>query len=633
MSRQAKSQVAIATASALENYFSTTVELASDWVEDPLPLADFMAEHMGIPLWPVQQEDLEAFLGSTTADAKRLFSQDPPGEHNCGVLAWGKGSGKDLLSSGALAWFVHVLLCMRNPQEFLGLEQTEAIDLALASPTLRQTRRITFTKLRNRLKNWDWLHRRCAELGIRNPDRYLKRATEAADFVELPHKIRIHNLPLIATSTEGFNLLAFILSEFAGMESEVGAETATEVLSAFISSGKTRYKRAWKGFLASFPRSSNDPQEKIIEQHEAGEFPELYVVRRATWEVHPGRKFEDFESDFRRNPEDSWAKYGAKPRAATDNYFRSPELIVRHSSGGDRKLLQKYFSHLNPAQLDWLANRVPDPIAARDFVEDVLLDEWGFPRLHDWFRGKEATDYYAHIDIGLSRDSTGMAIGHLEQTEAGQLPVLDLVFRWKATHFAQFGDIRRHDWRGGDPYTERVDAAEIDLHTVTDFTIALQRLRGFNFEMVSCDGFNSAQLMQTLLQADIPVSLHVVNKADYDEFKGLIYSRQIQYRCDRILFHELNKLEIRGQKVEAPRTRAGAGDKGTDSHKDLADAAARVAARLCQMVASTEDFVVLPEVGEDAGEDAIATPKGKIESIEPPVFSEIQQQLFDEFLS
>ncbi|MDA0865385.1 MAG: hypothetical protein O2890_03015, partial [Cyanobacteria bacterium] len=314
---------AIALAGEIELIFADAIDVeVTPWVEDPLPLPQFMQEHMGLSLWPMQQQDLKAFLGSTVEDTKRLFTQDPPSPHNCGALVWGKGSGKDLVSSAALAWFVHILLCLRNPQEFLGLEASEAIDIALASPTLRQTRRITFTKLKNRFRGWNWLKHRCEDLGIKDPDRYLKRATDAADFIELPHQIRIHNIPLIAASAEGFNLLAFVLSEFAAMESEAGAETAGEVLNAFISSGKTRYQRGWKGFLASFPRSLADPQEKIIEQHEAGQFPELYVVRRATWEVHPRRTYEDFKDDFLRNPEDAWAKYGARPRAAVESYFR-----------------------------------------------------------------------------------------------------------------------------------------------------------------------------------------------------------------------------------------------------------------------------------------------------------------------
>ncbi|NER81433.1 MAG: hypothetical protein F6K42_18075 [Leptolyngbya sp. SIO1D8] len=763
---------------------SAAAENTDPWLEDPQPLAVFMENSMGIPLWPVQRQDLEAFLGSTVEDTKRLFTQEPPTPYNCGALVYGKGclgpdehltdaatgktrtvsewaqlkvplllpswngsevvlrvtspvyrkgrsplyrvtlkdgrsftatsehqclspegwlplknfrvghtrllttpqkglytsridvsfhieildiqelgessyydltvpgthcyfdsqgichhnSGKDLIASAMLAWFVHILFCLRSPKEFLGLEPSEAIDIALASPTLRQTRRITFTKLKNRLRGWGWLKNRLRDLGVANPSKYLKKATDAADYIELPHDIRIHNIPLIAASSEGFNTIAFILSEFAAMESDATAETADEVLNSFMSSGKTRFRKAWKGFLASFPRSLNDPQEKIVEQHENGLFPELFVVRRATWDVHPGRTFEDFATDFERDPEGSWAKYGAQPRAATESYFRSPELIVKHASGGDLTLFQRTFKNRTPAQHQWLCDRLPDPIAARDLIGDVALNEYGFPRLSEWFWGQSGREYWAHIDIGLSRDSTGVAIGHLEDTGTGFLPVLDLTFRWKASHFAEFGDIRRYSWRydretqqftSGQEYTENIQAAEIDLKTVTDFMLWLKAARGFHFEGVSCDGFNSAQLMQTLLQFDIPVNLHTVDKEDYDELKGAIYTRQLQYWCDRALFHELSKLEIRNGKVDAPRTKTDSGSQKTDSHKDEADAAARVAAVLCKLVAVQTDFVQLPDVDEELDSE----PEPESRAIAAGDYSEVQQRLLDEFLS
>ncbi|MDA0673785.1 MAG: hypothetical protein O3C67_08795 [Cyanobacteria bacterium] len=620
--------IALALADELEGLQGLVEEAEpGDWIEDPLPLAEFMAQHMGLPLWPLQRQDLESFLGGSVDATKALFSQNPPTPYNCGVLAYGKGSGKDLIASAMIVWFVHVLFCLRSPKDFLEHEPTEAIDILLASPTLRQTRNITFAKLKKRLKGWKWLQDKLAALGIANPQRYLERATEAADTIRLPHDINIYNVPLLGANAEGFNTIAFILSEFAGMESDASAETATQVLNTFISSGKTRFNRAWKGFVASFPRSLNDPQEKIIEQHEAGLFPELFVVRRPTWEVHPYRNFDDFRTDFERDPEGSWAKYGAKPRAATEAFFRSPELIVRHASGGDRGLFERFFQGWGAIALERLTSRMPDPLAERDSVGDAALDAFGFPRLQPWVKGKQGVDYYCHIDIGLSRDSSGFAVGHLRETPAGSLPVLDLAFRWKPAHFAGFGDILRHDWlRPGQTYTETVNAAEIDLKTVTDFCIWLVRGLGFTLEGVTCDGFNSAQLMQTLVQADIPVALHVVDKKDYDELKSAIYGRYLQYRSDRILHHELTKLEIRAGKVDAPRTRTKEGEK-VSSHKDLADGAAAVVARLCRQVAALEDFAILPEADPE-----------EVEPESTPVevagnFSEAQQALMDEFFS
>lgn len=532
-----------------------------------------------------------------------------PGTH-CYFDAQGilhHNSGKDLISSTALVWFIHILLCLHNPQKFLQLEESEPIDIALASPTLRQTRRITFTKFRNRLKNWPWLRSLLPELGVKNSDRYLKKATEAADFVELPHKIRIHNIPLDAASAEGFNMIAFILSEFAGMESEASAATATQVLESFMSSGRTRYQKAWKGFLASFPRSTNDPQEQLITAKRGGSFPELYVVRRATWEVHPNRTFEDFASDFERNPEDSWAKYGARPRAAIDAYFRSPHLLILHASGAPMDLIEEKLYpvrdelQLTDAQYEAIARSGTDPILEVNQFGDPILDKCGFPRLALWFRGQKDPegnpyDYYVHLDPGLSGDAYAFVMGHIHKLpDGGLLPTIDLAFRWTGSMFYEFGEIKRPAWFPDTlEQVEIVNAAEVDFRTVREFLFFLRERRKFNIDTVSFDNWNSVESIQALRKRDFNVVERTVTKEDYDEFKAMVYSRQLRYYARRVMIEEAYKLQIlNASKVEAPRTKEGDSVRN-DSHKDITDGMAAVCRRMELMRDQGISFAELP---------------------------------------
>jgi hypothetical protein len=604
------------------------------WREQPLTLAQFCEQMMGIALWPVQQECLEAFLGSTPGDAKALFSQTPPTSYNCGVLAWGKGSGKDMTSAICLAWFTHILYCLKHPQEFLGLEPTEAVDLAIASPTLRQTRRVTFLKLKNRFRRWPWLREVMRSQHGLDFERHWRNHVQA-DLIELPlgpdgGVLRVNNLPLDTGAAEGFNLLAFILSEYAGMEGEAAGDSATAVFETFLSSGKTRYNKAWKGFLASYPRSVNDPQEKLIESHESGKFPELYVVRRPTWEVHPGLTYADFEGDFVRNPESSWAKYGAQPRAATEAYFRSPDLIVKHASGGPRDLLGRYLK-LEPAALAVACDRIPDPILERDQFDDVVLDPYGFPVLAPWFKGKPEREYYIHIDLGLTGDSAGFALGHLEPVgdrEDRVIPVLDLHFRWKAAHFSERGRLLRYSWDEGRPASEvEILQSEIDLQTPVEFCIYLSRSLGFNLMRVTFDQFNSASAKQTLYHYGIQSQNLSVDRYPryYDELKGVIYARQLIYRIDAVLFGELRKLvRLSTGKIDAPRTKLG---ENQDSHKDVADAVAAVIGTLCTLSAQSGEFYTLPEPEAVDIEPAADIPQ----AIDVGGLSSSQQRLMDEF--
>jgi hypothetical protein len=611
--KQANGLAVLGAVTALHE--QTGVSTTGHWKQDrdPLPLATFAREHMGIELWDCQQKDLEAFLGSSEADAKLLFSQTPPTPYNCGVLAYGKGSGKDMSSSLCLAWFAHVLYCMEHPQKFLGLEPTEAVDLAIASPTLRQTRRVTFTKLKNRFRRWGWLREVMKEdYGI-DFERHWKLHVQG-DLIELPlgpdgGVLRVNNLPLDTGAAEGFNLLAFILSEYAGLESEAAGASATAVFETFISSGKTRFNKAWKGFLASYPRSVNDPQEKLIEEFEAGKFPELYVVRRPTWEVVPHLKYEDFAGDFIRNPEDSWAKYGAQPRAATEAYFRSPDLIVKHSSGGPIDLMRRYFE-VDEGRLGAIANRTPDPIIERDMFDDMVPDGFGFPALARWFKGKPEREYFIHIDLGLTGDSAGFAMAHLEPVgdrEDRLIPVLDLHFRWKAAHFANKGKLTRHNWETGDTYEVEVLQSEIDLQTPVEFCIYLSRKLGFSIARVSFDQFNSATARQSLYHYGISAQNISVDRdpSYYDELKSCIYARQLIYRVGSVLFAELRKLvRLSTGKVDAPRSKLA---ENQDSHKDEADACAVVVGTLCKLAAASGEFYTLPEPEEFVSEPEVQT--------------------------
>jgi hypothetical protein len=611
------------------------VEDTGPWIADPLPLHEFCEKHLDVVPWPSQREDLSQFLGATTEDTKRLFTQNPPTVYNCGILCYGKGGGKDTLASVALVWFAHVLLCLRNPQKFLGLAPQEPIDIALASPTLRQTRRVTFTKLKNRLKTCTWLRGHLArpEFGIKDVDRYIKRATDAADFIELPHGIRIHNLPLQSSSAEGFNLLAFVISEFAGLESEAQGATAEALFNTFVTSCRTRFRKAWKGFLTSFPRSVSDPQEQLIEAHNEGRFPELFVVRRPTWEVVPHLSYDDFATEFIRDPEGSWAKLGAQPRAATEAYFRSPDLIVKNASGGPPDLMGRYLE-LDGDALAGACDRIPDPILERDLFGDVILDPYGFPVLAPWFVGKPEREYLVHIDLGLTGDSAGFAMAHLEPVgdrDDRVIPVLDLSFRWKAAHFAERGRLQRYNWDNpkADPSEVEILQSEIDLQTPVEFCVYLVRRLGFTLSRVTFDQFNSATAKQTLYHYGIHSQNLSVdrNPRYYDELKAVIYARQLIYRIDLVLFGELRKLvRLSTGKIDAPRSKLG---EGVDSHKDVADSVASVVGSLCMASAASGEFYTLPE--PEPLEVVMDAPAGVVDF--GGDLSEGQRSLMDEFFS
>jgi hypothetical protein len=272
-----------------------------------------------------------------------------------------------------------------------------------------------------------------------------------------------------------------------------------------------------------------------------------------------------------------------------------------HSHGIDADLIDEKLPDLGVGVRDAIAARGRNPISMVDRFGDPVLDDRGFPQLADWFRSEKSPsgldyDYYCHLDPGLTGDGYGLAIGHLHQPEAGQFqPQIDLAFRWTGAMFEKFGDIRRESYYERDnAHTDEVTAKEVDYKTVRYFLYYLSEVRGFHFAWVSADRWNSADSIQELRNHDFNVMPHLVTKEDYDEFKSLVYDRQLIYYGYRALILECYKLILTGgAKVDAPRSESDG--MLSNSHKDVSDA---VAAVVWAMVRAKDPDIVFSQFEE-----------------------------------
>ncbi len=566
----------------------------------------------GIPgqlqLYPAQQQDLEAFLGR---DPQQIFQPNRPIGYTQAFLLWGKGSGKDLVVSWVQCWITHILLCLRDPQGYLGLPPGEPIDNVVVAYNQHQSRTVYFAKFKQRLRNWPWLRRRIDQLaGAGAAESYLKEGGGklGADSVLLPHQIRCWALPATPDSGEGKNILFWILDELAAFSSPTRLNQAERIHNMVVSSATSRFGNRWRGFAISYPRHRDDYMMRMYSRALAGELPDCYVSLRPTWEVNLKTRKEDFADHYRRNPEDAAMKYECRPPAAIDAFFRSPHLIVAHATGIPEAEVRRYRENLgwSDEEITAFAARGQNPLQAVDSAGDPVLDHRGFPQLAPWFRGKPRADYYVHLDPGQRGDAFGFALAHLETLpDGGVVPQVDLAFRWTGRQFDGLGEVFREAWFPDMVnQRERVTAAEVDFRTVREFIFYLITRLGFQIHLVSADTWNSAESLQALSARGIPVTNHVVTKADYDELKALIYSRQLLYYGWPILVRELEKLQlVNGNRVEAPRTAEGVGET-LDSHKDVSDAVAALAWRLSRVRGSEVEFAVLPDPHVDPQAEA-----------------------------
>ena len=601
--------------------------------------------HVGTELFATTtgwDSGLLAIAGIVDQGEGDFYDLTVPGTH-CYFDAQGvlhHNSGKDTVTALVHCWIAHILLCLKNPQQFFGLVPGESLDLPVIAYSEHQAKYVYFAKFKNRLQTWPWLRRTISALTEVDGDFWLKEGGNYfhADHVELPFKINCWSLTTSLGSAEGKNIIFFILDELAAFTSPSKVNLAKSIHNLVVTSARSRFKRRWRGLTLSFPRHKGDYVMSTADKVAGGTIKDTYVSIKPTWVVVPHLSREDFQDDYDRDPEDADTKYGCNPPSAIDAYYRSPELICLNASGAPLELLRKHLGRdYSDEQLAALSTKGRSPILKVDQHGDPILDRFAFPQLAQWFQGKKDPrgtpyDYYVHVDIGLKNDAAGFAIAHLEETPTGKfLPVIDVAFRWTAAMFRDRGDVHRKGWFSDtQDQIEVVTAAEIDIRTIREFIFYLKVSRGFEIAIVTFDGFNSAETMQELRKRAFPVGMWTVSKADYDACKSLIYTRQLQYYGYPIFIEESVKLQIiNGSKVDAPRTKEGGeGGGATDSHKDVSDAIAAVAARMAFM--RDDSFEQLPEA--EVVMNAQSDTDLQINAA-PTDMSAAQQQLFSEFFS
>jgi hypothetical protein len=604
----------------------------------PLSLPKFLSDHLGVKLYPKQEEDLLAIVGD---DPKKTFDAGVSALPSQGIILYGKGSGKDYIVSCTVIWAIHVLLCLKNPAMYLGQAFGENIDVVTVAYSREQAQSVLFYKIKARLRSCGWMQQALVKwldrMGINmTPDRYLKEGGGyvGGDSIIFPSNVRLWALPA-TDAAEGKNPILWVADELSAFASPVRQNQAKHIHSILTTSARTRFQSRFKGFVITYPRHKGDYAMQLYDQAIASPNGDIYAVKRPTWEVNLQSTRESLQPDYDRDPEGSRSKYECDPPAAIDAFFRDPEKLILHASGGDVDFLQQQLPNVPIELLEAIAARGIDPIKKTDQWGDPILDGRGFPTLHSWFRGRKNRsgddyEYYVHLDPGATGDSFGIVMGHLEDALEGIYPMIDLAFRYHGRMFQNFGIIDRWAWFDGDvKSTENVVACEVDFRTIREFIYFLVKARGFTISRITQDTWNSVDNKQALAKNGFTVATRVVNKEDYDAFKQLVYNRQLAYYAWRSVILEATKLQLHnGTKVDAPRTSIG--DDKIDSHKDVTDGIAAVCRQLLLLRDESTTFYQFPPI-ESILEQAID--RGLPLGLDERSASEAQQRIMEAFFS
>lgn len=472
------------------------------------------------------------------------------------------------MASVALAYMVHWVSCLHDPQTYFGLMPGSRIAFMLMSTKDSQAKEVLFGDIKARINYSPWFRENCVyDPNFKNQLRFPK------DIWVIPGNS-------METTFEGYNILGGILDEGDSHKvtenkdyAEVGWRTITaRVASRFTDpiSGKHRglliaigQMKSAKGFMSrTKARMEKDEDAKVVfmpiwesmgwdyyRDPATGETPVFFydVDRRiivpdaAAKLVNSPRILRipmSYKKDFDLNPVQALKDHAGIPPNVDDPFVATPDRV-------------------EDAQVKW-EQRYPDLLAP---VSTSTIS----PTFDPEFRAHDSLRRSIHVDIAYASggDALGMAMGHIPEMveingELKPVIVIDFLLRIKP--------------RGGQ---------QLMLSDFRRTIVELRDERKFKISLVTFDGFQSMDSMQILRhQKKFNTDELSVDrtKGPYEELREAIYERRIEFpRYLTYMNHndtdvvdigvkELLELQDTGRKIDHPH----------GGSKDVTDAMAGV---------------------------------------------------------
>lgn len=479
-----------------------------------------------------KREDVERFMG--TKEGGNHYAKYTKGEI---IMALGKGSGKDHTSTIGVAYVVYKLLCLNDPAKYYGKPPGDAIDIINIAINAQQARNVFFKGFKNKIERSPW---------------FAGKYYAKMDSIEFKKGVTVYSGHSERESHEGLNLFMAILDEISGFgENAANAEmgkSGDNIYKAFRGTVDSRFPDYGKVVLLSFTRYEGDyiskkydeaiVEKEVVEREHTFilnpdlpedypdnkftiewqedhitkyKVPNVFALKRPTWEVNPTRHIDEFKMAFYTDPTDAKMRFLCQPTTASDAFFRNKDKIQN-------------------------AMTVRNPIDSSRRVEEA------------WKPDPDKV-YFVHADLAQRVDKCAVAVAHVESwakvevmnqyTQIVPLVVVDMIVWW-----------------------EPQKSGPVNLSDVKNWIVNLRR-SGVNLGLVTFDRWNSFDIQQELREVGIKSETLSVAKKHYEDLAMLVYEDRVALPHSELLLQELTELRVvNDKKVDHPR-------KGS---KDLSDA-------------------------------------------------------------
>jgi hypothetical protein len=550
---------------------------------------------------------LEGLDQNWVDDLKKVFA--PGSKIFEWIMTGAIGIGKTTLAMVALAYKLHYLSCLRDAPTYYGLLKESLIVFGIYSITKLQVSDTGYYKLRGYVDNSPYFRLDFPRSRKIDSQLDFERSTEKKIKV-VPGSQDLHAL--------GLDLYSFSMDEVNFMREKSDKDKGRLVGQAYdlYNAVHTRITSRFIRPGGSIPgimvlMSSRNAQTSFLESHiqKVGGTEMTYISDYALWEVKPKHKFSlptfkvevgDRVSSSRILGDGEKSRADAKiievPGEFEQPFLEDIDQALRDIAGvatfnvsplvRDRKSV-----------FDMVRKNIPNPftkpIVTIDVEDDITLDQFFEMRTVCRIRrGKweprlnPTRPRFAHVDLSLSGDCAGIAMGHVSGIIRHQRLRPDGATIIVENPFIIIDFMVR---------IAPPPSSEIDLSKIRSFILFLKDI--YPLTRVTFDGFQSADSIQILRKAPhkVEAGLLSVDKNDepYLSLRSALFDRRIGgYRYDPFVDEVLDlQRYAKTKKVDHP-IRATKGGKGS---KDVSDSVAGVVWTCINDERASAELLPMPE--------------------------------------
>ena len=492
------------------------------------------------------------------------FAEINSGKYVEVVLTGAIGTAKTTLALWTTAYQVYLLACLRNPQATFGIEKASELLFVFQSLNATLAKELNYERFRALINSSPFFNT------------YFPPDPKINTECKFPNRIIVRPVSGQETAAIGQNVFGGLMDEVNFMEvTEQSAKTvdggeynqATALYNSLSRRRKSRFMKDGQlpGIFCLVSSKRYPGQFTDQKAIEAQTDKTIYIYDKRTWDVLPedrfsGEWFEVFTGDLSRKPR------VLEPGDPIDRE-RDKDLIVQvpveYREEFKTDLLNALRDIAGVSTLAQFPFIIDNDAIARGFgkVDSVLtrnivdFDSTKLGILKKNFRNPDEPRY-VHIDLSKTGDATGISCGYVRDFK--RVHVGDDL--WELLPIVEFDFMLQvRPPKGG----------EINYQKIRDLIYKL-RDTGLNIKWVSCDAFQSTDMIQLLRRKGFTTGLLSIDRniEPYSFLKTAFYQGRVDCPHHKIAQTEINRLEIEQKKFKV--------DHPEDGSKDVSDSMAGV---------------------------------------------------------